>query len=56
MDALWKLPVYHISFPLKIVIGTEQIGSGDQKYTGWQLTGLSGFVGPISGPGFQQDG
>ena len=36
-----------VSFLLKIVIVTEQIGSDVQKYTGWHLTGFNGFVGQI---------
>ena len=34
----------------------EQIWSDVQKYTGWHLTGLNGFVGPIYDPGFHQPG
>lgn len=34
----------------------EQIGLEDQKYTGWHLTELNGFVGPIYDPGFHQTG
>ena len=34
----------------------EQIGLEDQKYTGWHLTELNGFVGPIYDPGFHQPG
>lgn len=41
-----------ISFPLKIVIGTEQIGSDNQKCAGWHLPGPSVSVGPICGHGW----
>lgn len=34
----------------------EQIGLEDQKYTGWHLTELNGFVGPTYDPGFHQTG
>ena len=37
----------NLPFLLKMVIGMEQIGSDVQKYTGWHLKGLNGFVGPI---------
>jgi len=32
----------NISFTLKITIGTEQIGSDDQEYTGWHLMEVLG--------------
>ena len=43
------------SFPLKIAIGMEQIGSGNQKYTRLHPLELNGFVAPMYGPGFCQD-
>ena len=46
----------NLPFLLKTVTGMEQIGSDVQKYTGWHLTGLNGFVGPIYDPGFHQPG
>ena len=46
----------NLPFLLKTVIGMEQIGSDVQKYTGWHLSGLNGFVGPIYDPGFHQPG
>lgn len=42
------------SFPLKIAIGMEQIGSGIQKYTRLHPLELNGFVAPMYGPGFCQ--
>ena len=33
-----------------------QIEAYVQKYTGWHLMGLNGFVGPIYDPGFHQPG
>ena len=45
-----------ILFPLKIVIGMEQIGSGNQKYTGSHLMKLNSPEEPIYSPGFHQDG
>ena len=45
-----------VPFPLKTMIDTEQIRSEDQKYAGWHLMGLHGFVGPIYVPSFQQAG
>ena len=42
----------NIPFPIKTVVNMEQIGSDDQKYTGWHLMELNGFVGPVYGLGF----
>ena len=44
------------SFPLKIAIGMEHIGSGNQKYTRLHPLELNGFVAPMYGPGFCQGG
>ena len=46
----------NISFPLKIVIGMEQIGSGNQKYAGSHLMELNISEAPIYSHGFHQDG
>ena len=40
-----------VPFLLKTVIAMEQIEAYVQKYTGWHLMGLNGFVGPICDPG-----
>ena len=40
-----------VPFFLKPMIDMKPIGSEDQKYTDWHLTGLKGFVGPICDPG-----
>ena len=45
-----------VPFLLKTVIAMEQIEAYVQKYTGWHLMGLNGFVGPIYDPGFHQPG
>ena len=45
-----------ISFPLQIVISMEQIGSGNQKYTGSHLMELNISEAPIYSHGFHQDG
>ena len=47
--------VIHWNETAMTVTGMEQTGSGIQKYTGWHLTRLHGFLGPIYGPGFCQD-
>lgn len=36
-----------VPFLLKTVIAMEQTEAYVQKYTGWHLMGLNGFVGPI---------
>ena len=41
-----------VPFLIKTMIDMEQIRSEDQKYTGWLLMGLNGFVGPVYGLGF----
>ena len=41
-----------VPFLLKTVIAMEQTEAYVQKYTGWHLMGLSGFVGLIYDPGF----
>ena len=43
-----------VPFFLKPMIDMKPIGSEDQKYTDWHLTGLNGFVGPIFDPDFHQ--
>ena len=46
----------NIPFLLKTVIAMKQIWSDVQEYTGCNLTVINGFVGPVYGPGFHQDG
>ena len=46
----------NVPFLLKTMIAMEQIEAYVQKYTGWHLMGLSGFVGLIYDPGFHQAG
>ena len=45
-----------VPFLLKIMTDMEQIRSEDQKYTGWHLMGLHGFVDPIYVLSFYQAG
>ena len=42
----------NVPFLLKTMIAMEQIEAYVQKYTGWYLMGLNGFVGLIYDPGF----
>ena len=46
----------NVPFLLKTMIAMEQIEAYVQKYTGWHLMGLNGFVHPIYDPGFCQEG
>ena len=46
----------NVPFLLKTMIAMEQIEAYVQKYTGWHLMGLSGFVGLIYGLRFYQTG